>query len=75
MRSANPAVIPRNHRVEAALNAAETDFDFTPFKALLAALEETLGEKWNDAVGTAWTSAYHLLRDAMCVAYHEEATE
>jgi uncharacterized protein YdiU (UPF0061 family) len=35
MRRVNPAFIPRNHRVEAALAAAEAD-DFGPFERLLA---------------------------------------
>ena len=39
MRNANPAVIPRNHKVEQALEAA-TGGDFTRFTDLLAALEE-----------------------------------
>jgi uncharacterized protein YdiU (UPF0061 family) len=38
MRSANPAVIPRNHLVEAALKAAVEERDFTPFEKLLAVL-------------------------------------
>jgi uncharacterized protein YdiU (UPF0061 family) len=38
MRSNNPAVIPRNHRVEAALNAAVTRSDLSPLEALLAVL-------------------------------------
>ncbi|HCE41069.1 MAG: hypothetical protein CL543_03485 [Alcanivorax sp.] len=38
MRAANPAVIPRNHQVEAALNAAERDDDLSPTRALLDAL-------------------------------------
>ena len=37
MLSANPAVIPRNHRVEEALAAAESD-DLRPFNELLVAL-------------------------------------
>ncbi|KFN46218.1 hypothetical protein N790_02120 [Arenimonas malthae CC-JY-1] len=37
MRAANPAVIPRNHRVEAAL-AAAAEGDLGPFEALLAAV-------------------------------------
>jgi uncharacterized protein YdiU (UPF0061 family) len=36
MRSANPAFIPRNHRVEEALNAAIVQQDLRPFEALLA---------------------------------------
>ncbi|MDX5351262.1 MAG: hypothetical protein LPJ95_11280, partial [Paracoccaceae bacterium] len=35
---ANPAVIPRNHKVEEALTAATTG-DMAPFHALLAAVQ------------------------------------
>jgi uncharacterized protein YdiU (UPF0061 family) len=35
MRRANPAFIPRNHRVEAALEAASTHGDFGPFHQLI----------------------------------------
>lgn len=38
MRAANPAVIPRNHRVEEALTAAEERDDLTPLHDLLAVL-------------------------------------
>ena len=38
MRAANPAVIPRNHRVEEALSAAEERDDLTPLHDLLAVL-------------------------------------
>ena len=38
MRAANPAFIPRNHRVEAALNAAESG-DYSPFRKLLGILQ------------------------------------
>jgi uncharacterized protein YdiU (UPF0061 family) len=38
MRSVNPAVIPRNHRVEEALTAAEEHDDLAPTHELLAAL-------------------------------------
>ncbi|MDR5865391.1 protein adenylyltransferase SelO [Halomonas koreensis] len=38
LRAANPAVIPRNHRVEQAIAAAAEDDDFGPFEALLAAV-------------------------------------
>jgi uncharacterized protein YdiU (UPF0061 family) len=38
MRAANPAVIPRNHLVEAALKAAIEREDFRPFENLLEAL-------------------------------------
>jgi uncharacterized protein YdiU (UPF0061 family) len=39
MRRVNPAFIPRNHRVEAALEAASTHADFGPFRKLLNILE------------------------------------
>jgi uncharacterized protein YdiU (UPF0061 family) len=38
MRSVNPAFIPRNHRVEQALDAAIEHGDFSPFAELLAVL-------------------------------------
>ena len=39
MRSVNPAVIPRNHRVEEALSAAENHDDLSVLQRLLAVLE------------------------------------
>jgi serine/tyrosine/threonine adenylyltransferase len=41
---ANPAVIPRNHQVEEALEAA-TGGDMAPFHALLAAVQEPFAER------------------------------
>lgn len=38
MLAANPAVIPRNHRVEEALSAATIDADLGPFKKLMEVL-------------------------------------
>jgi uncharacterized protein YdiU (UPF0061 family) len=38
MKSVNPAVIPRNHRVEEALQSAEENDDLTPLHRLLEAL-------------------------------------
>ena len=43
LRQANPAVIPRNHRVEEALEAA-TAGDMAPFEALLAAVTRPFEE-------------------------------
>jgi len=46
MRQANPAVIPRNHRVEQALEAAVENADYGPFEKLMEVLsspyEETM---------------------------------
>ena len=50
MRQVNPAYIPRNHRVEAALNAASEHGDFEPFKRLLAILQNPFEEQ-PDAAG------------------------
>jgi uncharacterized protein YdiU (UPF0061 family) len=44
LASANPAVIPRNHQVEAALSAA-TAGDMAPFLALLAAVQRPFEEQ------------------------------
>jgi uncharacterized protein YdiU (UPF0061 family) len=38
MRRVNPAFIPRNHRVEQALDAAIEDENFSPFDELLTVL-------------------------------------
>jgi uncharacterized protein YdiU (UPF0061 family) len=38
MRRVNPAFIPRNHRVEAAIVAAQERLDFAPFEELLSVL-------------------------------------
>ena len=49
MRRHNPAVIPRNHQVEAALSAAVRDGDLAPVKALLAALDDPYRDRGPDA--------------------------
>ncbi len=38
MRAVNPAFIPRNHRIEQAIAAAQTEADFSLFEALQAVL-------------------------------------
>ena len=40
MRAANPAYIPRNHRVEAVIKAAVERDDFAPFEELLTVLSK-----------------------------------
>ena len=40
MRSVNPAFIPRNHRVEAVIEAAVSRDDFAPFEELLTVLSK-----------------------------------
>jgi uncharacterized protein YdiU (UPF0061 family) len=38
MRAVNPVFIPRNHRIEAVIKAAEEEDDFAPFEELVAVL-------------------------------------
>ena len=45
MRRVNPSFIPRNHRVEAALQAASDDLDFKPFHELLGILQHPYDEQ------------------------------
>ena len=45
MRSANPAYIPRNHLVEAALDSAVERRDFQPFEDLLKILSHPYEER------------------------------
>jgi serine/tyrosine/threonine adenylyltransferase len=40
MRKVNPAFIPRNHRVEAVIQAAMNNDDFAPFEELLTVLSK-----------------------------------
>ena len=40
MRLANPALIPRNHRIEELITAAVAHEDFAPFEAMVSALEK-----------------------------------
>ena len=39
MQAVNPAIIPRNHQIEAVIRAAEDENDFAPFHALHEALQ------------------------------------
>ena len=45
MRRVNPAFIPRNHRVEAALTAASEHGDIAPFHQLLAILQRPFDDQ------------------------------
>ncbi len=48
MRDANPIYVPRNHLVEAALNAAVDDDDLEPFDRLLEAVSRPYDERAGD---------------------------
>lgn len=45
MRTVNPLVIPRNHRVEEALAAATVDGNLEPFRQLLQAVQQPFGSE------------------------------
>jgi len=45
MRAVNPAFIPRNHRIEAVIQAAVTRDDYAPFEELLAVLAKPYEEQ------------------------------
>ncbi len=45
MLAVNPAYIPRNHRIEAAIVAAQDSDDFAPFEALMAVLAQPFDER------------------------------
>jgi uncharacterized protein YdiU (UPF0061 family) len=45
MRAVNPKFIPRNHRIEEAIRAAEDRGDFAPFEALVAVLRHPFDEQ------------------------------
>jgi len=49
MAANSPAVIPRNHKVEEALEAAVTRNDFTPIKTLLHVLSDPYTDQSNHA--------------------------
>ena len=68
MRAVNPAFIPRNHRVEAVIQAAMNNDDYAPFEELLTVLAKPFedqsavrGLRRSAATGTA--RAADLLRD------------
>ncbi|MFB9993751.1 YdiU family protein [Deinococcus oregonensis] len=63
MRRVNPAVIPRNHRVEEALSAASEQGDLAPFHRLLTALRHPYDEtqeqaEYTEPAGAEVTACY-----------------
>ena len=49
MRAVNPAIIPRNHRIEQAINAAVRESDLKPFERLVTLLEKPFDDQPEDA--------------------------
>jgi uncharacterized protein YdiU (UPF0061 family) len=66
LRRVNPAYIPRNHQVEAALSAAVEHDDFAPFHRLRAVLSRPFDDQ-PDAAGFAVPPAAHeRVRNTFC---------
>ena len=66
MRRVNPAYIPRNHRVEAALQAATDDGDFRPFEQLLAILQRPFDEQPEVVAYQQPPEAHERVRNTFC---------
>ncbi len=65
MRCANPAVIPRNHRVEATLEAAVSG-DLAPLDALLAAVTEPWSDRPEGDPYTRPPEPHEVVRQTFC---------
>ncbi|MCP5252356.1 MAG: YdiU family protein [Burkholderiales bacterium] len=66
MRANNPAVLPRNHRVEEALAAASDDGDYTVLARLLAAVSEPYADLPEYAAYRTPPSACERVRQTFC---------
>lgn len=66
MDGANPAVIPRNHLVEAAIRAAEDRNDFTPFHALVDEVVRPFDPRDAGSKYTRPPEAHEVVRQTFC---------
>jgi serine/tyrosine/threonine adenylyltransferase len=66
LRAANPAYIPRNHRVEAALSAAVGDGDFGPFHRLRRVLATPYDDQPKAAEFANPPAAHERVRNTYC---------
>jgi uncharacterized protein YdiU (UPF0061 family) len=66
MRAANPAYIPRNHRVEEAIAAAEGDANFGPFERLLQVLAVPFEERSEFAAYSEPPTPEQVVRQTFC---------
>jgi uncharacterized protein YdiU (UPF0061 family) len=66
LRAANPAFIPRNHRVEAALSAAVGHGDFEPFHRLRRVLATPHDDQPGAAEFAAPPAAHERIRNTFC---------
>jgi uncharacterized protein YdiU (UPF0061 family) len=65
MRRVSPAVIPRNHRVEATLAAAVSG-DFAPFEELLEVLSDPWSDRPDDDLYTLPPEPHEVVRQTFC---------
>ncbi len=66
MRRVNPAYIPRNHRVEAAIRAAEDEDDFAPFEELLAVVTRPYDDQPGRELYAQPPEAHERVRQTFC---------
>ena len=66
MRAANPKYIPRNHRIEEAIRAAEDRGDFAPFEDLVAVLAKPFDEQPDMARYAAPPEAHEQVLRTFC---------
>ena len=66
MYSANPVIIPRNHLVEAALDAATTRGDFTPFHQLVDAVKKPYSYRPELALYAIPPESEQVVRQTFC---------
>ena len=66
MRAVNPAFIPRNHRVEAVIRAAEDRDDFGPFEELLAVLSNPYEDQPAFAAYADPPEPHEVVRQTFC---------
>jgi uncharacterized protein YdiU (UPF0061 family) len=66
MRAANPAFIPRNHRVEAMIQAAVQRDDFAPFEELLRVLSRPYEDQPEFAAYAAPPEPHERVRATFC---------
>jgi uncharacterized protein YdiU (UPF0061 family) len=66
MRAVNPAFIPRNHRVEAVIRAAEDRDDFGPFEDLLAVLSNPFEDQPAFAPYAEPPQAHEVVHQTFC---------
>jgi len=66
MRAVNPAFIPRNHRVEEVIQAAQTRGDFAPLETLLTVLSRPFDDQPDFARYADPPQPHEVVRQTFC---------